>query len=96
MRVRYTRTALAEIDQAVSYLLQHHPPGTTTFANLIDAAIARLLDHPYSAEETELPGVRRVYIRRFRYSVFYTVAEDEIVILHVRHASRRWPWEDQS
>jgi plasmid stabilization system protein ParE len=96
MRVRYTDTALVEFDQAVSYLLHHHPPSATTFADFIDAAIARLLDHPYSAEETELRGVRRVYIRRFRYSVFYTVAENEVVILHVRHASRRWPWEDES
>jgi toxin ParE1/3/4 len=96
MRIRYTETALVELDQAVSYLLEHHPPSGLSFANLIDAAVARLLDHPYSAEETELRGIRRVYIRRFRYSVFYTVAEDEIVILHVRHASRRWPWEDES
>jgi plasmid stabilization system protein ParE len=40
--------------------------------------------------------VRRVYIRRFRYSMFYTVDGDEIVILHVRHAARRWPWEDEA
>jgi toxin ParE1/3/4 len=96
MKVRYTGTALVEIDQAVSYLLEHHPPRAATFADLIDEAVARLLDHPYSAEETEMRGIRRVYIRRFRYSVFYTVAEDEIVILHVRHASRRWPWEDEN
>jgi plasmid stabilization system protein ParE len=54
-----------------------------------------VLDHPYSAEETEIRGVRRVYIRRFRYSLFYTVEGDEIVILHVRHAARRWPWEEE-
>jgi plasmid stabilization system protein ParE len=96
MRARYTRTALVEIDQAVSYLLEHHPPGAATFADLIDDTVARLLDHPYSAEETEMRGVRRVYIRRFRYSIFYTMAEDEIIILHVRHASRHWPREDES
>jgi toxin ParE1/3/4 len=96
MRVRYTRTALFEIDQAVSYLLEQHPSGAAMFADLIDDAVERLLDHPYSAEQTEMRGVRRAYIRRFRYSVFYTVTDDEIVILHVRHASRRWPWEDES
>jgi toxin ParE1/3/4 len=79
----------------VSYLLEQYPPSGATFADLIDAAVERLLNHPYSAEETEMRGVRRVYIRRFRYSIFYAVVEDEIVILHVRHASRRWPWEDE-
>jgi len=28
--------------------------------------------------------------------VFYAIDADEIVILHVRHGARRWPWEDES
>jgi toxin ParE1/3/4 len=96
MKTRYTETALLEIGGAVSYLLERSPSSAATFADLIDAAVARLLDHPHSAEETEIRGVRRVYIRRFRYSMFYTVDGDEIVILHVRHAARRWPWEDEA
>jgi toxin ParE1/3/4 len=95
MRVRYTDTALVELDAAVSYLIERNPSSATAFADVVDAAVARLLDHPYSAEETEKPGVRRVYIRRFRYSMFYAVEGDEIVILHLRHAARRWPWEDE-
>ena len=94
MRARYTDTALVELDAAVSDLVEENPSSAAAFADLVDAAVARLLDHPYSAAETEKPGVRRVYIRRFRYSVFYAVEGDEVVILHVRHAARRWPWED--
>jgi plasmid stabilization system protein ParE len=94
MRARYTDTALVELDDAVSYLIERNPSSAAALAGLVDAAVARLLDHPYAAEETEMPGVRRVYIRRFRYSVFYTVEGDEIVILHIRHAARRWPWEE--
>jgi len=93
MKTRYTETALLEVEAAVSHLLERNPSSAAAFADLIDAAVARLLDHPLSAEETEIAGVRRVYIRRFRYSMFYTVAGEEIVILHIRHAARRWPWE---
>jgi toxin ParE1/3/4 len=93
MKARYTDTALHEVEAAVSYLLGRNPSSAAAFVDLIDAAVARLLDHPFSAEETEIAGVRRVYIRRFRYSMFYTVAEEEIIILHIRHAARRWPWE---
>jgi plasmid stabilization system protein ParE len=95
MKTRYTDTALLEVEGAVSYLLERNPSSAAAFADLIDAAVATVLDHPYSAEETEIRGVRRVYIRRFRYSLFYTVEGDEIVILHVRHAARRWPWEEE-
>jgi plasmid stabilization system protein ParE len=91
----HTETALLELDGAVSYLIEHSASSATAFADLIDATVARLLDHPYSAEETEKSGVRRAYIRRFRYSLFYTVEQDDVVILHVRHAGRRWSWEEE-
>jgi plasmid stabilization system protein ParE len=63
------------------------------FAESINRAVAQLLDNPYSAQETTEAGVRRKYIRRFRYSIFYTVdlEADELVILHIRHAARQWP-----
>ena len=42
-----------------------------------------------------MPGIRRKYVRRFKHSIFYTVAGEALVILHVRHAARQWPWEEQ-
>lgn len=52
-----------------------------------------LREHPYSAQETGIPDVRRYYLRRFRYAVYYTVEDDEVVILNIYHAARRRPWE---
>jgi toxin ParE1/3/4 len=94
MRVRYTDPAALELEQRISYFIEQAPAFAAAFADSIDAAIARLLDHPYSAQETEMPGIRRVYIRRFRYNIFYTVVGDEVVILHIRHAVRQWPWQE--
>ena len=96
MRVRYTATAQHEFNQTVDYLLEHAPLVAAAFADSLEQAIAELLDNPYSAQATDHPGVRRKYIRRFRHSIFYEVntANDELVILNVRHAVRRWPWED--
>jgi plasmid stabilization system protein ParE len=45
------------------------------------------------AQQTEKLGIRRWYIRRFRYSIFYMLLSDEVIILNIRHAARRWPWE---
>jgi plasmid stabilization system protein ParE len=93
MRVRYTGPALREFDAAVEYMLDHAPLVTKAFADSIEQAATQLRDHPYSAQETEMPGIRREYVRRFRYSIFYSVEGDEIVILHIRHAARSRPWE---
>ena len=53
-----------------------------------------MVDFPFSAQETEKKGIRRKYVRRFHYSIFYAVENDEIVILYIKHAAQRLPWED--
>lgn len=95
MRVRYTATARRELSEAVDYLLEHAPAVAGDFAVSIETAVAELLRNPCSAQETEQQGVRRKYIRRFRYGIFYTVDKDagELIIRNIRHAARRWPWE---
>ena len=95
MKCRYTRNAEAEFEQSVEYLIEHAPHVAGKFADSIDDAIQKILEHPYSAQETEKPGVLRKYVSGFRYSIFYTVdtKSDELVILNIRHAARRWPWQ---
>jgi plasmid stabilization system protein ParE len=95
MKVRYTATARRELSEAVDYLLEHAPAVAGDFVDSIESAIDELLRHPYSAQETEQQGVRRKYIRRFRFGIFFTVDEsaDELIVRNIRHAARRWPWE---
>jgi len=93
MKVRYTDPALLDFEASIQYLRERAPSLVVDFADSIEKAVAELIDHPYSAQKTQHLGVRRKYIRRFRYSIFYTVEHDEIVILHIRHAARRQPWE---
>ena len=95
MKVRYTATAGREFDQAVDYLRQHAPQVAPAFADSIERAIAELVENPRSAQETELAGVRRKYVRRFRYALFYSIDRDtdELLILNIQHAARRWPWQ---
>jgi toxin ParE1/3/4 len=95
MRIRYTEPALFELNASISYFLRVAPSVVSDFTASIDKALAQVLEHPYSAQETEMPGIRRISIRRFRYLVFYTVEGDEIVVLHVRHGARQRPWEEQ-
>jgi toxin ParE1/3/4 len=93
MRVRYTEPAALDFDASVDYLRKHAPSVVAEFADSVDEAVALLLQQPYSAEATDMPRVRRWYIRRFKHMLFYTIEGDELVILHIRHAARRWPWE---
>lgn len=96
MRLRYTDAASLDLEESISYLRDNAAAVVADFADSIDNAAAQLLQNPYMAQETEEPGVRRWYIRRFRYSIFYAVEGDELVILHIYHAARRWPWQSDT
>ena len=95
MKVRYTEPAAAELAEIISYFRECAPRLAADLADSVDDALALLADNPNLAQATEMPGIRRWHIRRFRYSIFYTVESDELVVLHIRHAARRWPWEQQ-
>jgi len=94
MKLRYTDPATDELEQSISYFREHAPAFVVDFAESIDDAATQLLHNPYLAQETEISGIQRWYVPRFRYSIFYAIEGDEVVILHIRHAARRWPWED--
>lgn len=95
MKIRYTATARRELSEAVEYLLEHAPQVAGDFVDSIEQAAAELLRNPYSAQETELRGIQRKYIHRFRYGLFFMVDEaaDELIVMNIRHVARRWPWE---
>ena len=95
MKIRYTAAARRELNEAVDYLLEHASTVAAAFVDSIESAEAELLQNPYSAQETEQKGIRRKYIQRFRYGLFYMIDPDadELIIMNVRHTARRWPWE---
>jgi toxin ParE1/3/4 len=89
LKFRYANRAAVELDDAITYFRKQVPSLVGEFAKGIDDAVAQIVDNPNLAQETEKPGIRRWYIRRFKYSVFYMVMDDEVIILNIRHAARR-------
>jgi len=93
MRVRYTETALRELEEILAYIAQRNTGAATSVRARIEDLIGRLSDFPYMAQETERMGVRRLTIGNYPYIIFYTVEQDEVVILRIRHAARRPLWD---
>jgi plasmid stabilization system protein ParE len=84
-------TAEQDLRDAVDYFGQFDRQ--VAFAEALDDLFQRLQQAPfvYRAVEGEL---RRALLRRFRYSVFYVVEANRVVILGVQHQRRDpagWP-----
>jgi len=94
--VRYHEAADSELLTAVGYLeLRTKGLGRRLLAEIRKAETI-IAEFPESGEETR-PGIRKRLLRKFRYSLVYSVEEDEIVILAVAHASRRPEyWADRT
>lgn len=89
MRVRYTATALIEIDQIFSYIAEHSRSAAISFRERIERTVELLGEIPEMAQIADESGVRRTPVRSYPFVIFYAVAGDELVVLHVRHAAKR-------
>jgi plasmid stabilization system protein ParE len=94
MRVRYSPQAQTDLDEIFDYLDSRSPAGARSVKKKIVAGIDRLVDHPFMAPATDEPDVFELTIIRFPYKVYYQVENDEVWIVHIRHASRR-PWQGE-
>ncbi len=95
MTVRYTRDALQDLDQISAYLTERNPKTAAAVLDAVETVVSRLDRFPYSAQQTEMAGVRATPVLRYPYIVFYRVRESGIEILYIRHAARQRPWETE-
>jgi plasmid stabilization system protein ParE len=91
MRIRYTLRARGDLEAIFSYLDRRAPSGAMSVKQTIERRIRRLADIPLIAPATTEPGVHELTVLRYPYKVYYSVENDEVTILHVRHSSRKPP-----
>jgi toxin ParE1/3/4 len=95
MKVRFTRPAQADLAAIYAYVSKDNPLAAARLVRrLIDRALT-LGGTPYEGREIDEPKGRVIVLPRLRYFIFYTIEGDEIHIAHIRHTSRRRPWDQR-
>jgi plasmid stabilization system protein ParE len=88
MKVRYTETAATEVEQILDSIGLHNRVAAVQVNARLKQTASVLADFPDIAQMSDEPGVRRMPVGRYPLMIFYTVENDELVILHVRHMAR--------
>ena len=89
MNVRYTRRALAQIDEALTYVEARSPQGAVHLRDRIVALVTLLQEQPYAGRMTTRPNVRRILTNPYPYLIDYRVTANDIITMRFRHAARR-------
>jgi plasmid stabilization system protein ParE len=89
MNVVYAPRALRDLDSIVAYHIERNPAGAFNVLGAIKSSIDTLSFFPQIGRLVDNAGHRRVPVLRYPYLIFYRVAGDELLILHIRHTSRR-------
>lgn len=85
---RFHRLAEHEFAEAAEFF-EHESSGLgTAFIDAVEACVADIVEFP-EAGAILVGGVRRRLVRRFPYSILYTIRLDHIRLLAVMHAKRR-------
>jgi toxin ParE1/3/4 len=91
MRVRFTTPAQRDLTQISTFLRQHHPETASRLVSTLIERAKGLVEQPYEGRRADEANVRVLIVSQLSYLIFYSVVEDEIHIIHIRHSSRNRP-----
>ncbi|HZV20548.1 MAG TPA: type II toxin-antitoxin system RelE/ParE family toxin [Hyphomicrobiales bacterium] len=89
MRIRYTPSSLAELDDILDYIAERSPQGARKVQARIKQIINLIALHPLIGRITDDAEVRRITTSPYPYLIFYEVTDTEIIIRRIRHAARK-------
>ena len=90
MRVRFSPRAVDDLAAIADFLIERSPRGARAVERAIHATLTLVADFPGSGRALEQrPGVRVIPVTRYPYLIFYTVSDESVVVLHIRHGARR-------
>ena len=91
MRVRWLRTALANLDAEAEYIGEDNPAAAGRTVQRILRAVNLLGKNPAMGRAGRVAGTRELVVAGTPYIVPYRVRGEAVEILRVFDAARKWP-----
>jgi plasmid stabilization system protein ParE len=96
MKLRFTPRAVRDLGDIADYIREHNPQAALRVRDSILESLQSLVLFPQIGRQQELPSVRKLLTRRYRYVVYYTTDDKagEVVILTIQHPARDREYSD--
>jgi addiction module RelE/StbE family toxin len=93
MRIRWTTPATKQLAAAHEFIAADNTRAARKIATEIWKAVDVLAKHPEVGRKGRVAGTRELVVRRTPFVVAYRIEKDEVQVLAVWHAARKWPKE---
>ena len=91
MRVRWLRTALANLEAEAEYIARDNPAAASRVVATIVRSVERLAKYPASGRPGRVAGTRELVVAGTPYIIPYRIRGGAVEVLRVFHGARRWP-----
>ena len=91
MRVRWTREALKDLDEAVGYIAMEDRDTAREMAIAIKVAAKSLATLPNRGRPGFIEGTRELLVPNLPYFFVFSIHDEHVEILRLMHFSRKWP-----
>jgi toxin ParE1/3/4 len=91
VKVRWTRLALEDLDQARDYITARSPSSAHAMIDRIESALRALREYPQMGRPGRVEGTRELVVPDTPFVIPYRFSRKFIEILAVIHGRRRWP-----
>lgn len=91
MRVKWTRTALLNLENAIEYIAEDRPMAAKEVGQKIWDTAKMLSDHSGIGRPGRVSGTRELVVSGLPYILPYMEKDGIIYILRVMHTSMKWP-----
>ena len=90
MRIVWQDEAEGDLDRFADYILKDDPAAALRLVYTIRQATRILCEHPNIGRTGRVEGTRKLVIPGLPYILPYQISGQEVRILAVMHASRKW------
>ena len=93
MKLRWSETATRELEEIFAFIRERSPESAKLVAQRILRRARFLRDFPLAGKESEVADVHRLVVVNYPYVILYEIhqADDEVLIVSVRHTARKQP-----
>jgi toxin ParE1/3/4 len=91
VELRWTPSALADLDSARAFFEERNLKAAVRIANRLEEAVSSLKPFPALGRGGRLRGTREIVVSGTPLIVIYRVRENQVQIVRVLHHARKWP-----